>query len=97
MGVMHEHYVPFSWMFLYSGARFGELTAVQKPDFGFIGATSVLRITKAWKEDDKYKYYLGAPKTRKGKRSVSLSRQADKIMRPVLANRGDEELVFKTV
>lgn len=97
MGVMNAHYVPFSWMLLYSGARFGELTAVQKPDFGFIGATSVLRITKAWKEDDKYKYYLGAPKTRKGKRSVSLSRQADKMMRPILANRTDEELVFKTV
>ncbi|MFJ2619674.1 tyrosine-type recombinase/integrase [Glutamicibacter sp. NPDC087344] len=97
MGVMHEHYVPFSRMLLYSGARFGELTAVQKPDFGHVGATSVLRITKAWKEDDNYKFYLGAPKTRKGKRSVSLSRQADKIMLPLLANRGDDELVFKTV
>lgn len=94
---MAEHYRPLTKMMLYTGLRFGEVTALQPQDFTSLGDTSVIRVTRAWKEDDQHRFFLGPPKTKKGRRTVSIHRQADDLMRPFLANRAEEELIFKTV
>ncbi|MGR6901615.1 tyrosine-type recombinase/integrase [Glutamicibacter sp. BSL13] len=94
---MHEHYRPVTRMMLYTGLRFGEVTALQREDFQLVGATSTVRVRRAWKEDGNHRFYLGPPKTPKARRTVSLPAQADAMLRPILANRAPDEMVFKTV
>lgn len=95
--VMHEHYRPITKMMLYSGLRFGEVTALRKEDFTLVGATSTVQVLRAWKEDDQHRFYLGPPKTPKARRTVSLPRHADKMLLAILSNRAPDEMVFKTL
>lgn len=94
---MTEHYHPVTKMMLYTGLRFGEITALQKEDFSTLGGTSVVRVTKAWKEDDNHRFFLGPPKTPKARRTVSLPRPAVELMGPILDRIAEGEQVFKTV
>ncbi|WP_334121843.1 tyrosine-type recombinase/integrase [Glutamicibacter sp.] len=94
---MKKHYRPVTKMMLYTGLRFGEITALQKEDFTTLGATSVVRVTKAWKEDGNHRFFLGPPKTPKARRTVSLPRPAVELMAPILERLSDGEQVFKTV
>lgn len=94
---MTEHYQPVTKMMLYTGLRFGEITALQKEDFTTLGATSVVRVTKAWKEDGNHRFFLGPPKTPKARRTVSLPRPAVELMAPILEDLSDGEQVFKTL
>ena len=73
LGNMDPHFLPFYQFLVGSGLRFGEATALKADDFNLDAAAPSVRVTKAWKEDDGGSYYIGPPKTKKSRRTVSLA------------------------
>jgi len=53
-----------------SGARWGEVTALKPGDFDI--DNSSVRISRAWKHSTAKGWYIGAPKTKRSKRSIAL-------------------------
>lgn len=94
-----EHYKSFFEFLLISGVRFGEATALTPADFDLEPMSEpddpfgVVYIRKAWKEDGKGGHYLGPPKTKKGRRDVSIPAPTIARMAGLLAKPKDE-LVF---
>lgn len=66
-----------------SGARFSEATALLGTDFTFRGADCLVRIDKAWKlsGEGSNNYYVGAPKTKKSRRTISLAPSLAEMLR----------------
>lgn len=79
-----------------TGARFGEATALLGRDFQLDVQQPTVRIEKAWKRDENDRFYVGPPKTKKSRRSVSLSPSLVSIMRPAVEAAGPAGLVFTT-
>lgn len=92
---MNPHYVPFFQFLLASGCRFGEATALTPGDFDLSGKTALVRVTKAWKEDGKGGHVLGPPKTRKGRRTVSVPWSTVGLLEDALT-RNKDALMFTT-
>lgn len=92
---MAPHYVPFFQFLLASGCRFGEATALTPADFDLTGKTALVRVTKAWKEDGKGSHVEGPPKTRKGRRTVSIPATTIDLLGDRLAV-DEKHLVFTT-
>lgn len=75
LDVATPHYRPFL-MFLYgTGARFGEVTALKVGDIRTTEDPPTVSIVRAWKHTGQSARVVGPPKTRKGRRTVSLPRQ----------------------
>ncbi|MER7833522.1 site-specific integrase [Streptomyces sp. NPDC095602] len=68
-----------------TGMRWGEATALQVRDVSLSGEVPTVNVQRAWKRAPKGvkpAYYLGPPKTKKGRRVVALSpAQADMVRR----------------
>lgn len=79
-----------------TGARFGEATALLGRDFSLDVQQPTVRIEKAWKRDADDRFYVGPPKTKKSRRTVSLSPSLVQILRPCVEAAGPEGLVFTT-
>jgi integrase len=79
-----------------TGARFGEATALLGRDFQLDVKQPTVRIEKAWKRDKNDRFYVGPPKTKKSRRSVSLSPSLVTTLRPLVEAAGPEGLVFTT-
>ena len=91
---MDPHFRPFFNFLVGTGLRFGEATALKANDFVLDGPTPSVRVTKAWKQDDQRGYYIGPPKTRKSRRTVSLAPSTVEAVRPLVEAAGDG-YVFK--
>lgn len=63
-----------------TGLRWGEVTALRASDLDLDADTPVLRVSRAWKKGAQG-VYLGAPKTRRGRRTVSLPTELVPILR----------------
>lgn len=87
-------YTPFFDFLVGTGCRFGEATALTPADFQLDATTPTVRVNKAWKRASDNSYYLGPPKTSKGKRTVSLAPSTVAAVRPLLDAAGDG-LVFR--
>ncbi|MEH3078188.1 MAG: site-specific integrase [Quadrisphaera sp.] len=75
-----------------TGVRWGEATALQWGDVDLEADVPVLRVARAWKRGGPGGRTLGAPKTRRALRSVSLPPEVADALRP---HAGDSEaLVF---
>jgi integrase len=94
MGHMDAHYRPFFHFLVGTGLRFGEATALTARDFDLDGVTPSVKVTKAWKEDEDRGYYIGPPKTKKSRRTVSLAPYTVEVVRPLVEAAGDG-YVFK--
>ncbi|CAH0231991.1 Putative prophage phiRv2 integrase [Arthrobacter sp. Bi26] len=79
-----------------TGARFGEATALLGRDFQLDVQQPTARIEKAWKRDANDRFYVGPPKTKKSRRTVSLSPSLVALVRPAVEAAGPEGLVFTT-
>lgn len=73
LGNLDPHFLPFFQFLVGSGLRFGEATALKAADFNLDAAAPSVRVTKAWKQDDNGGYFIGPPKTKKSRRTVSLA------------------------
>lgn len=82
------HFQPFLDFLRGSGVRYSEATALLADDFKLDAATPVVRINKAWKQNDDRTWYIGPPKTAKGKRTISLAPSTVAAVRPLVETAG---------
>lgn len=79
-----------------TGARFGEATALVARDFDLDSPQPTVRIEKAWKRDASGKFYIGPPKTRKSRRTISMPPSLVQVIEPVVRGLSEDDLVFTT-
>jgi integrase len=99
LAVVQAHparYQPLMAFLRGTGARFGEATALLGRDFQLDVQQPTVRIEKAWKRDRNDRFYVGPPKTKKSRRTVSLSPSLVTAVRPWVEAAGPEGLVFTT-
>lgn len=94
---MPDHYKLFAEFILGTGVRFGEVTALRPSAFQRVGDRLTVRITESWKRHAGRGngVPLGAPKTRKGVRTITLSEKLAKKMKEHLKGIPRDELVFR--
>lgn len=91
---MDPHFHPFLDFLLGSGVRFSEARALTADDFNLDGPVPTVRINKAYKQADDGTWYLGGPKTTKGKRTITLAPSTVDAVRP-LVEAADGGRVFR--
>lgn len=69
---MPERYRPLLKTLLATGTRWGEATALYAKDFKLDVNPPTVRIERAWKSDRAGHFYIGPPKTKKSRRTISL-------------------------
>lgn len=79
-----------------TGARFGEVTAFFADDFSLDGPTPSVRVERAWKRDENDRFYLGPPKTKKSRRTISLPPSLVRDIRPLVESAKPGQHVFRT-
>lgn len=89
-------YQPLMAFLRATGTRFGEATAVHGRDFHLDLEQPEVRIEKAWKRDANDRFYLGPPKTKKSRRTVSLPPSLVAQLRPIVEAAKPGDLVFTT-
>ncbi len=72
LDAMAPRYRLFILFLVGTGLRWSEATALQVSDFDFEAEVPTVRVTKAWKRGADGTDYLGAPKTNRSRRTVSL-------------------------
>lgn len=71
---LDKYFHPFFLFLVGTGLRFSEATALQPGDFSDEGGTYTVRVTKAWKRDDKNGRTIGPPKTERARRTVPMDK-----------------------
>ena len=85
MGHVDEHYHPVFGFLLSTGLRFSEMAALEPADVVLDARVPAVRVTKAWKHDRAAgRWYVGPPKTRKGRRTVSIGPSTVDLIRPAV-------------
>lgn len=79
-----------------TGARFGEVTAFYADDFQLDSATPSVRVERAWKRDGDNRFYIGPPKTKKSRRTISLPPSFVRSVRPLVEATAPGQHVFRT-
>lgn len=88
-----DRYKPLMWMLVGTGMRWSEATALTVGDVDLEAKT--VRVTKAWKRDrEKGAWYVGQPKTRKSKRTISLPNETVEAVRPLVEGRKRTDRLF---
>ena len=96
LGHVPDHYQPLVLTLVGTGMRWGEATALTVADLDLDGAQPAVRIRQAWKKAE-HGVYLGAPKSWRGRRTVSLPEQAVAVLRETIEGKRPDDLVFTTV
>lgn len=90
-------YRPFMAFLRATGARFSEATALRGEDFNLEASPPVVRIEKAHKLGGEGQTpYVGKPKTKKSRRTVSLPPSLVEYIRPHVEQAGPKGIVFVT-
>ncbi|PKY99796.1 site-specific integrase [Actinomyces urogenitalis] len=90
------HYRPLIAALYGLGLRFGEATALTVADLDLDADVPSVRVTKAWKEGDGAPY-VGAPKTRRGVRTVSVPDPLVPVLRAQAEGKSGKGLLFTTL
>lgn len=94
IGEVTEYWRPFVAFLFGSGCRFGEATALVGGDFDLDATPKALvRVSRAWKKGDG-EVYLGAPKSHKGVRTITLDHDLAEFLRPLVDKAGHDGAVF---
>lgn len=94
LGAFPDHWQPLIATLAGTGMRWGEATALPVGAVDLDGTPPVVRVQQAWKRTGKSQRELGAPKTRKGRRTVPLSPELANLLRPLVEGRPADALVF---
>ncbi|NMM22395.1 MAG: site-specific integrase [Phycicoccus sp.] len=92
-----EHYRPFIITLVGTGMRFGEATALHVEDLSLDAHPPTIRINKAWKQDGDRQPFIGAPKSARSRRTISLSPDLAEMLRELAVGRRRTDLVFVNV
>jgi integrase len=87
---VHEHYRPLIMTLYGTGLRLGEATALQVRDIHLEHTPATLTVARAWKRDG----VVGAPKTKAGRRTISIPAPVVDVIKPLLEDKRADELVF---
>jgi integrase len=82
-----------------TGMRWGEATALQVRDLALNADVPTANVQRAWKRARKgsaQSFYLGPPKTKKGRRVLALTRSQVEMLRELVAGMPPEAYVFRT-
>lgn len=85
-------YGPLLWMLGGTGMRWGEATALLVGDVDI--AAKTVRVTKAWKRDKTKGWYVGPPKTKKSRRTITLPDEVVAAVTPLVRGRGKRAYLF---
>ncbi|MDQ0375940.1 tyrosine-type recombinase/integrase [Cellulomonas humilata] len=88
------YYQPLVLLLVATGLRWGEATALTVADFDLRSTPATVRVTKAWKRDENRHWFVGPPKTRRARRTVSLPDDLLPILKGVVAEKSPGDLVF---
>ncbi len=80
--------------FAETGLRWGELTALWPKDLIRRNGRPAVRISRAWKHDEDGKPHLGAPKTKKSRRTVVVTERYWQKLKQRALGRKQNELIF---
>lgn len=78
-----------------TGARWGEITALQPRDLVRRNGRPAIRIQRAWKRDEDGAGYLGAPKTKKARRTLVITSNLDQMLRRRAKGISPNDLLFE--
>ena len=76
-----------------TGLRWGELAALQPRELALTGANPTLNVVRAWKKIDG-QWELGAPKTRRSRRTISLSPEVAAVLQRLSSGKSRDNFVF---
>jgi integrase len=88
------YYQPLVLTLVATGLRWGEATALTAGDVDLAARPATLRVTKAWKRDADRHWYVGPPKTKRARRTVSLPDDLVDVLLPLVAGRAPDQLLF---
>ncbi|MHB1740404.1 MAG: tyrosine-type recombinase/integrase [Actinomycetes bacterium] len=88
------HYRPLVLTLVATGLRWGEATTLTAGDVDLAARPATLRVTKAWKRDEDRHWYVGPPKTRRARRTVSLPDDLVDALLPLVAAKAPDALLF---
>lgn len=86
----NPHYRPLLMTLYGTGLRLGEATALRISDLDLTAKPPTLTVARAWKNDG----VLGAPKTRAGRRTLSIPSPVVVELTRIIEGRAPDELVF---
>jgi integrase len=89
--LLPEHWRPFATFLVGTGLRFGEAIALEVRDVDLLAETPIVRVTKSWRRTPGG-FEVGPPKSRKSRRTVSLSRDLVDVLAPLVTRPGTELL-----
>lgn len=92
---LDKHFHPLILFLVGTGLRFSEATALIPGDFSDTSGQYTVRVTKAWKRDDKNGREIGPPKTPRARRTVPMSKELARAVAPQIQARDPEGQVFK--
>lgn len=92
--LVRPEYQPLIFLLAGTGLRFGEATALQVRDVDILDKRKTLTVTKAWKRIDGATWVIGEPKTKRSRRTLSLSSELVDMLIPLVASRAPGELLF---
>lgn len=92
---LDKHFHPLVLFLVGTGLRFSEATALLPGDFSDASGQYSVRITKAWKRDDKNGREIGPPKTERARRTVPMSKALAMAVAPQIQSRAPDDQVFK--
>ena len=92
-GLLPERWQPFATVLAGSGLRFGEAVALTVGDVDLLGVTPAVKVTKALQRIPGG-FEVGPPKTRRSRRTVSLSNDLVDVLAPLVTRSRDELLVI---
>ena len=88
------HYQPLVLTLVATGLRWGEATALTAGDVDLSARPATIRVTKAWKRDADRRWYVGPPKTKRARRTVSLPDDLVDVLLPLVAAKAPNRLLF---
>lgn len=77
-----------------TGYRWGEVTALQPRDLRRRNGRPAIRVQRAWKRDEDGKPYMGAPKTKKSRRTTVITHKLDRMLRRRARGLAPTDLLF---
>ncbi|WP_371792239.1 site-specific integrase [Streptomyces sp. NBC_01471] len=77
-----------------TGLRWGEVTALQPKDFTLASKRPTLRVQRAWKRRGEGGTFLGAPKTKKSRRTLVLTSDQVEMFQRLCRGKKPNDLVF---
>lgn len=92
---LDRHFHPLILFLVGTGLRFSEATALIPGDFSDTGGEYTVRVTKAWKRDDKNGRTIGPPKTEQARRTVPMDSALARAVAPQVQACAADRQVFR--